>query len=220
VDPPAYTAIVYATVDSSKFLSIDDFPSGFQGQFTVSSGAKLIGRYLPGQQVVFPTGGVTEFVVSDISPAPENNHPESFPLNIALDSAQSLFIAGPLASFELPSASTCAGNVSASIRVARTGFRRNNATGRYLQSVTLTNLGQPLPGAFALAIDSLSANATLYHPAGTTSCSVPSGSPFLVFNPGINWTTGQSVTVNLEFINPANLGISYTPRVLTGGPDR
>ncbi|MGI8743750.1 MAG: hypothetical protein ACR2NN_14470 [Bryobacteraceae bacterium] len=103
-----------------------------------------------------------------------------------------------------------------------TGFRLNNATKHFLQTVTITrsSTAPALSGAFALALDGLSSNATLFSPAGITACSLPAGSPFIVLNAGSTWVAGQSVTANLEFVNPTNTGITYSPHILAGGPNR
>src|SRR5262249_28791309 len=108
-------------------------------------------------------------------------------------------------------------NVTSQFTVALTGFRFRSTTGRFLQSATITkNSGAPLGGPFAIAFDGLSSNASLFNPAGTTNCAVPLGSPFLILNPGTTWTNGQSVTVNMEFVNPTNGPITYSPRILAG----
>ncbi len=110
----------------------------------------------------------------------------------------------------------CASDVSAQFSIARSGFRLNNATKRFQQTVTLTRTAAGvLAGPFVFAIENLSANATLYSPAGTTTCIAP-GSAYLVVNPGSSWTQGQVVTLALEFVNPTNGGITYTPALLAG----
>ena len=105
--------------------------------------------------------------------------------------------------------------------ITRNGLRLNNATNRFMQTITITNsTTQALSGPFALALDGLSSTAALYQPAGVTACALPAGSPFVLLNPGAIWNPGQSVMVNLEFLNPTNAGITYMPRVLAGGPNR
>src|SRR5262249_5100377 len=53
----------------------------------------------------------------------------------------------------------CASDVTSQFTVALTGFRFNRATGRFLQSATITkNSGPPLGGPFAIAFDGLSSN--------------------------------------------------------------
>lgn len=116
----------------------------------------------------------------------------------------------------------CASDATTQFTIVRSGFRFNNATRRFLQTISITknSTTQPLSGPFALALESLSSTAALYNPAGTTACALPAGRPFALVNPGPVWNPGQSVTINLEFVNPTNAGITYTPRVLAGGPNR
>jgi HEAT repeats len=115
---------------------------------------------------------------------------------------------------------SCASDVSAQFTVSRGGFRLNNATKRYVQSVTVTRKAAGATGPFALVLDGLSANATLFGAAGTTACSSPAGSPYLIVPGAATWATGDAVSLQLEFVNPTNGGIVYTPRVLAGGPNR
>lgn len=120
-------------------------------------------------------------------------------------------------------ASGCSANVTSLFTITRGGFRLNRLTNRYIQTLTIVRNSattQPLTGPFALALDGLSSNATLYHPAGTTACSLPAGSPYVLLNPGAAWSPGQSLTISLEFMNASNTGISYTTRVLAGSAGR
>jgi hypothetical protein len=118
---------------------------------------------------------------------------------------------------------SCASTATNQFAITRSGFRFNNATGRFLQTVTITKNSfnvQPLSGPFALVVDGLSSNATLFQSAGTTVCAAPAGSPYILLNPGSTWSTGQTVTATLEFTNPSRTGITYTPRIIAGGTSR
>jgi len=89
----------------------------------------------------------------------------------------------------------CASDVSSQFTITRSGFRLNNATKRFQQTVTLTRTATgALAGPFVFAIENLSANATLYSSAGTTTCIAP-GSAYLAVNPGNieNQISGQLV---------------------------
>jgi hypothetical protein len=114
---------------------------------------------------------------------------------------------------------SCAADVTNQLSIVRGGFRRNSITGRYVQLVTIRNVTQaPLSGPIALAIDGLVASATLFAPAGITQCSLPAGSPFVNVNVGSDGILGvsESATITLEFTNPSNQPISFTPRALAG----
>jgi hypothetical protein len=116
--------------------------------------------------------------------------------------------------------SACAVNVSAQVSVTRGGFRRHSLTGRYVQQVRLKNSSSGvLAGPLSLALDTLSSNATLFSKTGQTSCATPVG-PYKTVSVGTDnmLSAGESATVVLEFTNPSNTGITYSPRVLAGTP--
>ena len=72
------------------------------------------------------------------------------------------------------SAVTCATDAAAQVTINQGGYRFNNATQRFVQSVTITRLAAgPLAGPFAFALKRLSFHAALYNPAGTTACIAP-----------------------------------------------
>jgi hypothetical protein len=110
-------------------------------------------------------------------------------------------------------------DVSSSIGIAKGGMGYNLATGRFAQTVTLTNnSASTIPGPISLVIDNLSNNATAYGASGTTSSLAPPISPY--FNYGGSLAPGQKVTVTLQFTNPSKAAISYTTRVLAGPGSR
>lgn len=113
-------------------------------------------------------------------------------------------------------------DVSSQVRVTRSGFRRVSATGRYIQTVTITNTSDAiLYGPFALVLADLSGNAALYNRTGTTLYAPPAGSPYVDFGAGGDGLRpSEAVRVTLEFTNPTNQPISYTTRVLAGAGRR
>jgi hypothetical protein len=116
---------------------------------------------------------------------------------------------------------SCAIDASNQVSVMLGGFRRNLVTGRWQQTVTLTHTGATaINGPVRVALQSLSANATLFNAAGTTQCAAPQGRPYVTVNLGSepSLRPGQTVSVALDFVNttPAQ-AITYTPRVLAGG---
>jgi hypothetical protein len=107
-------------------------------------------------------------------------------------------------------------NAGANLQVTAGGFRRNSITGRYVQSVVIKNVtGSPVAGPIALAMDNLSSNATLFNSVGITGCAAPAGSPIASGTP-FNLAAGASIAITLEFVNPTNQAITYTPRALAG----
>lgn len=113
--------------------------------------------------------------------------------------------------------SACAEDVTSSIVVQRGGFRLNNATGQFVQTITLTNAGStPIAGPVSLVLIGLSSNAVLFNKTGSTSCSSPAGSPFIDMGIATPLAAGNSVTTTLQFTDPTKTGITYNTRVLAG----
>jgi hypothetical protein len=107
------------------------------------------------------------------------------------------------------------GDVSNSLSILRSGFRKNLTTGRYVQTITLTNMTQAaIPSPLSLVLMNLSGNATLFNASGATG---NPASPYLSVAAGgdtLQLGAGASVTVTLEFTNPSNQGITYTTQIL------
>jgi hypothetical protein len=114
----------------------------------------------------------------------------------------------------------CAADVSASVAVIRSGYVYNPGTRRFSQTVRITNTsGSAINGPFALVLDNLSSNATLFNASGATSCAQPAGRPFIV-NGAAGLSAGASLTLVLQFTNPSRAAISYATRVLAGSGAR
>ncbi|MGA7915569.1 MAG: hypothetical protein WCA00_10065, partial [Candidatus Acidiferrales bacterium] len=110
----------------------------------------------------------------------------------------------------------CAADVSALITVTRGGYVLNPVTGRYAQTVTVTNnSANTITGPISLVLDGLSINAMLFNATGTTdTLELPAGSPYL--NVNVNLAAGQNTTFALQFADPSHAAITYTTRVLSG----
>jgi photosystem II stability/assembly factor-like uncharacterized protein len=116
----------------------------------------------------------------------------------------------------LAAVSGCATDVSGSIQITRSGYGYNFTTGRFYQTVTLTNSGSGvISGPISLVLDNLSSNATLFNAEGNTVCAAPLGNPFIKLSGPLN--PGARASVVLQFSNPTKAGITYTTRVLAGG---
>jgi hypothetical protein len=115
----------------------------------------------------------------------------------------------------------CAPAVTSPITVTRGGFRYNNTTKRFVQTVTLlNNSASAVQGTISLVLDNLSVNATLFNKTGSTSCTTPAGSPFINIPSITALSPGQSVSIILELMNSNSAGITYTTRVLAGNGAR
>ena len=117
---------------------------------------------------------------------------------------------------------SCSLNATSQFTITRGAFRLNAGTGRFTQTVTIGRTGLGVASApFALALDGLTPGVSLFQATGLTSCSTPASSPYLLLNPGsTTWSPGQNLTILLEFVNPAKVGITYTARLLQGGTNR
>ncbi len=109
-------------------------------------------------------------------------------------------------------------DVTAQVSITRGGFRLNQATGRYVQEVTLTNTsGAAIAGPVSLVLDGLGAGVTLFGQSGVTTALAPLGSPYINVN---TLNPGAPVNLVLEFTNPGNAAIQYSARVLAGAGSR
>jgi hypothetical protein len=104
------------------------------------------------------------------------------------------------------------------VAVTNGGFVRDRRSGHYVQQVTIQNeTSAALTGPINLALDDLSANATLVNETGTVTITPPLGSPYIVV-PGTagGLAVGATATVSLQFTNSNNGAITYNTRVLFG----
>jgi hypothetical protein len=119
------------------------------------------------------------------------------------------------ATTEVVLSSACAQDVTSQVTIVRSGYGYNFTTGRFVQTVTLTNSSSSvIAGPISLVLDNLSSNATLFAPNGTTTCAAPLTSPFTNVAGPLN--PGASAVMNLQFDDPSKAGITYTARVLAG----
>ncbi|MGH8852683.1 MAG: ExeM/NucH family extracellular endonuclease [Telluria sp.] len=102
-------------------------------------------------------------------------------------------------------------DITASVKIARSGLTMNRVTGKYTGSVTLTNTsGQPINGPLHFVLEGLSAGVSLDGRSG-----VQGGAPYLSL-PNASLAAGASVTVSTVFTNPGKLVINYTPKLVSG----
>ncbi len=110
-------------------------------------------------------------------------------------------------------------DVSGSMTVTRGAYTYNPITGRFAQTVTLTNhSAATITGPLSLVLDDLSSSATVYNASGLTDAvEAPAGSPYV--NVSNDLAAGRSATISLQFTDPSHAAISYKTRVLAGeGP--
>jgi hypothetical protein len=117
-----------------------------------------------------------------------------------------------------PAPPACAADVTPLLIVTRSGFSQNLVTRRFRQTVTIRNgSAQPIVGPLVYAVDSLSLNASLYNPSGTTACALPVSPYVLIPTSSGQILPGQTITLVIEFTNSnTRESIIYLPRILAG----
>ena len=104
-------------------------------------------------------------------------------------------------------------DVTGQVTITRGAAIFSRVTGRYTQSITLSNSGAALP-ATAFVLDNLATGYALYQPSGFTSAAAPASSPFQEI--GVVGA-GANVTFTLELTRTGTPALTYTPRILGPG---
>lgn len=116
--------------------------------------------------------------------------------------------------WQIPIPVCTAEQVNNGMTVTASGFRVNRATGHWLQTLTIVNNGAAVSGPVNVALVGLTPGVTLTNNTSGTACTAPAGAPFVTAANGL--AAGDSVVVNLDFLNPNAAVISYTTKVLAG----
>lgn len=114
--------------------------------------------------------------------------------------------AGPIAgAFPPPT------DVSSQVSVTQTGFLRNRVTGIWSSTMTVTNVGAtPIAGPVQVLFTNLTAGVGMTNKTGMYQ-----GAPFLTVSAG-TMAPGASVSVSIQFSDPSNSLIQFTPATDTG----
>jgi predicted extracellular nuclease len=113
----------------------------------------------------------------------------------------------PVGYFNLPTGVDVTGSVS----VTQTGFGRNRLTGIWAADMTVTNTGvSSINGPVNVVLTNLPANVTMTNQTG-----IYNGSPYITVSAG-TLAPGASATVSIQFTNPSNGFINYTPVTYSG----
>ena len=101
-------------------------------------------------------------------------------------------------------------NVTSGVQVTSSGFLYSRATRTFNGTITVTTLSSAaIPGPLQIGFGGLPAGVTL---ADTTTAN--GGIPFISLPGGIG--PRQSVSFTVQFSNPSNVSISYSPIVYSG----
>jgi sulfur-oxidizing protein SoxB len=110
-----------------------------------------------------------------------------------------------------------AANVSGQVKVTQDGFGRNRATGIWSANMTLTNTSlSAITGPVQVVLTSLTSGVIMTNKTATFNGSPFDGSPYITVSVG-NLPPGAAVTVSIQFTNPSNGFINYTPVTYSGG---
>jgi hypothetical protein len=98
------------------------------------------------------------------------------------------------------------------IGVNASGLAYSRISRTYVGAVTLTNTGSAsVNGPFQILFTGLPANVTLVNATGTLS-----GTPYITVSAPASLAPGQSVVVNVQFTDPSNATIHFTPVIQEG----
>ena len=90
---------------------------------------------------------------------------------------------------------------------------------RFEQNVTLTNnSAATIAGPISLVLDNLETNVTVQGAGDETLLMLPAQSPYVSIKTSL--APGQSVAVQLRFMNPVDDVVTYTARILAGKGSR
>jgi len=105
-----------------------------------------------------------------------------------------------------------AANVSAQVSVTETGFARNRSTGLWGATMTVTNTGSTtITSPVQVLMTNITGGVTMQNNTGTSG-----GVPFITVTSG-TLAPGASVSVVIQFANPTNGFIGFTPLAYAGG---
>ncbi|MFN3650995.1 MAG: choice-of-anchor tandem repeat NxxGxxAF-containing protein [Armatimonadota bacterium] len=111
-------------------------------------------------------------------------------------------------------------DVTKRVKVKTSGFKYSPKKKQYLQKVSVKNVSkQPITGPVSLVLDELSPVDTLVNASGSTTETLPAGSPYLDLNVGSDGVlaAGETAKTTLRFKKLKKKGkIKYTVRVLAG----
>ena len=133
-----------------------------------------------------------------------------FPSDVVVDSSGKIYVSdsGNYRVRLLTSAAVIVKNLS----ISTSGFLFSRVTHLFTGTLLITNTGnQPTPGSLQLVFTDLAAGVSLERASGLFN-----GSPFITLPAATTLSPGQSVAVNVQFSDPADSRITFTPVVYSG----
>jgi sugar lactone lactonase YvrE len=188
---------VAVAVDKSGNLFIAEYNSG------------LIRRVDTSGTITTIAGGVSNTTLGDGGLA--TNALLQFPYSLAVDSAGKIYVSDS-GNFRVRLLTPVGPTLVTNVAVTSTGLLFSRVTRTFNGTVTITNTGQQaITGPVQLVLTNLTAGVTLANATGTTN-----GSPFITVPAVSSLGPGQSASVNLQFQDPSNRSIAFTPAVYSG----
>jgi len=116
----------------------------------------------------------------------------------------------------------CAVDVTSGLTATGGSARFDRKRNVYTEKVTIKGGSASIAGPVSLVLDNLSAGASLVGASGVTSCSLPTGRPYVDVDVGSDGTLTprERITLELTFEAPAGTSVTFTPRVLAGPGQR
>jgi hypothetical protein len=109
-------------------------------------------------------------------------------------------------------AGACAADLSNRVSVTATGFVFSRVSGTFNGTLSVNNTGgQSVSSPIEIVLANLPAGVTLVNASGTSN-----GNPFIAVPGASSLSPGQSATVNVQFRNPSNTSITFTPTAFSG----
>jgi hypothetical protein len=128
----------------------------------------------------------------------------------AHDFVKTLILAAVLCTFT--AASTSSADVSGQVSVTHSGFGRNRANGIWTATLTVKNTsGAAIGGPVQVVLTKLPSNVTMVNNTGMRNAD-----PYVTVSAG-TLAPGTSVNVTIQFTNPSNGFIDFTPVTYSGG---
>jgi uncharacterized repeat protein (TIGR01451 family) len=115
---------------------------------------------------------------------------------------------------------TCPADITGKLSVTLAAIHPSGERNRSTQQVRIRNRSQEtLKGDFFLVLEGLPSQIELLNAARVSGCAAMAGSVFIELEQD-RLKPGQSAEIVLQFLNPANVPIVYTPRVLLEADER
>jgi hypothetical protein len=102
-------------------------------------------------------------------------------------------------------------NVSGQVSVTQTGYAVNHATGFWTSTLTVHNTSAaPIGGPIEVVLTNLSSNVTMMNETGAFGVT-----PYIIVS-AATLAAGASASVAIQFKNPSNGSITFTPVTCSG----